>query len=101
MKEIDASLSEDEKSKINSAKDALSSALEGNNIQEIKEKTETLTEEFHTISAKMYQQAQQAQEAAGGFDPNNMGGAAAEEPSEPKQDNVVDADYEVVDEDKK
>ena len=104
LKEIDASLSEDEKLKINSAKDALSAAMEGNNIQEIKEKTETLTEEFHTISAKLYQQAQQAQGGAGGFDPNNMGGmggAAPEEPSEPKPDNVVDADYEVVDEDKK
>ncbi len=102
LKEIDASLSEEEKTKINSAKDALSAALEGNNIQEIKEKTDTLTEEFHTISAKMYQQAQQAQGGAEGFDPNNMGGgAAAEETSEPKPDNVVDADYEVVDEDKK
>ncbi|HYE68357.1 MAG TPA: molecular chaperone DnaK [Anaerovoracaceae bacterium] len=98
LKDLDASLSEEEKSKINSAKDALSSAMEGNNIEEIKAKTETLTEEFHTISAKMYQQAQQAQ----GGDPNNMGGgsAATEEASEPKPDNVVDADYEVVDEDK-
>ncbi len=98
LKDLDASLSEEEKSKINSAKDALTSAMEGNNIEEIKAKTDTLTEEFHTISAKMYQQAQQAQ----GGDPNNMGGgsAAAEEPSEPTPDNVVDADYEVVDEDK-
>ncbi len=104
LKEIDASLSEDEKSKINGARDALSKALEGSNIQEIKEKTETLTEEFHTISAKMYQQAQQAQGGAAGFDPNmgDMGGGAAEqEDSQPKPDNVVDADYEVVDEDKK
>lgn len=100
LKDIEASLSEDEKSRINSAKDALAAALENNNIQEIKDKTEALTNEFHTISAKMYQQTQQAQGgAAGGFDPN-MGGASSEESSEPKQDNVVDADYEVVDEDK-
>ena len=101
LKEIDASLSEEEKTKINSAKDELSRALEGTNVEEIKAKTETLTEEFHTISAKMYQQAQGG---AGGFDPNmgNMGGgAAAEEDSQPRPDNVVDADYEVVDEDKK
>lgn len=104
LKEIDASLSEEEKAKINNAKDELSRALEGTNVEEIKAKTETLTEEFHTISAKMYQQAQQAQGGAGGFDPNmgNMGGgAAAEEDSQPRPDNVVDADYEVVDEDKK
>ncbi|MDD3167915.1 MAG: Hsp70 family protein, partial [Eubacteriales bacterium] len=99
LKDIEASLSEEEKSRINGAKDALSSALEGTNIQEIKDKTDALTEEFHTISAKMYQQAQ-AQGGTEGFDPNNTGGAAADEPSEPKPDNVVDADYEVVDEDK-
>ncbi len=103
LKEIEANLSEEEKSKINSAREALSAALEGNNIQEIKEKTEALTEEFHTISTKMYQQAQQAQGAAGGFDPNNMGGmgdTTAQDTSEPKPDNVVDADYEVVDDNK-
>ena len=104
LKEIDASLSEEEKSKINGAKEALSKALESGSVQEIKEKTETLTEEFHTISAKMYQQAQQAQGGAGGFDPNmgNMGGGQApEEEAQPRPDNVVDADYEVVDEEKK
>ncbi|MDD4565901.1 MAG: molecular chaperone DnaK [Eubacteriales bacterium] len=100
LKEIDASLSDEEKSKINGAKDALAAALEGTNIEEIKEKTETLTNEFHTISAKMYQQAQQAQGGAGGSDPGDMGGSAGEEGAEPQPDNVVDADYEVVDEDK-
>ncbi|MDD2190525.1 MAG: molecular chaperone DnaK [Eubacteriales bacterium] len=103
LKEIDASLSEDEKSRINGAKDALVTALEGNNIEDIKEKTETLTNEFHTISSKMYQQAQQAQQAQGGAagsDSGNMGGTDAGEASEPQPDNVVDADYEVVDEDK-
>ncbi len=102
LKDIEASLSEDEKSRINGAREALSHALEGNDIEEIKAKTETLTEEFHTISAKMYQQAQQAQEGAGGFDPNmgNMGGGAQED-SQPRPDNVVDADYEVVDEENK
>jgi molecular chaperone DnaK len=100
LKEIDASLSEDEKSRINGAREALSRALEGNDVQEIKAKTDALTEEFHTISSKMYQQAQQAQGGAEGFNPN-MGGAAPEEDSsQPKPDNVVDADYEVVDDNK-
>lgn len=93
LKEIDASLSEEEKTKINDAKDALSRALEGNNLEEIKEKTEKLTEEFHTISSKMYQQAQGAQ----GQDPN-MGSDT--DSQEAAGDNVVDADYEVVDEEK-
>jgi len=98
LKEIDASLTEEEKTHITTLKDELSAALEGTNIEEIKDKTEKLTEEFHTISAKMYQKAQAAQGAQGGFDPN-MGapGGTAQETGEPA-DNVVDADYEVVEE---
>jgi len=96
LKEIDASLSEEEKTRINDAKDALVKALEGNNMDEIKDLTEKLTEEFHTISAKIYQQAQAAAggDAGGGFDPN----AGSGETEKPVDDNVVDADYEVVDE---
>jgi len=99
LKDLDAALSEDEKASVLAAKDELSKALEGTNLEEIKEKTDKLTEQFHTISAKMYQQAQSAQgaEGAAGFDPN-MGGQAQDDA--PKHDNVVDADYKVVDEDK-
>ena len=57
VKELDQALSEDEKNDINGAKDALQSALNAGNIDDIKAKTEELTEKFHTISAKMYQQA--------------------------------------------
>lgn len=99
LKEIEGSLSEEEKSRINNARTALSTALEGSNLDEIKEKTEALTNEFHTISAKMYQQAQQAQGAEGNPGSDAMGGRASDN-SEPAPDNVVDADYEVVDEDK-
>jgi len=99
LKELETALSEEEKNDIVAAKDALQSALDANNIDDIKAKTEALTEKFHTISAKMYQQAQ-----AAGMDPN-MAGAAGAGPdmggaSQPDGDNVVDAEYEVVDEDK-
>lgn len=102
LKELDNALSEDEKNDIVAAKDALSAALEAGNTEEIKAKTEALTEKFHTISSKMYQQAQ-----AAGADPN-MAGAAGAGPdmggagdaAGPQGDNVVDADYEVVDDDK-
>ena len=103
MKELENALSDEEKADITAAKDALSSALEANNIEDIKAKTEALTEKFHTISAKMYQQAQ-----AQGMDPNMAGGAGAAgagpdmggASQQPDSDNVVDADYEVVDDDK-
>lgn len=102
LKELENALSEDEKNDIVAAKDALSAALEAGNTEEIKAKTETLTEKFHTISSKMYQQAQ-----AAGADPNMAGAAGAGsdmagagDAAGPQGDNVVDADYEVVDDDK-
>ena len=91
MKELEGSLSEQEKNDITVAKDELQSALNAGNIDDIKAKTEALTQQFHTISAKMYQQA------AGGAGPD-MG--AADAGAAPGGDNVVDADYEVVDDDK-
>ena len=97
MKELEGSLSEQEKNDITAAKDELQSALNAGNIDDIKAKTEALTQQFHTISAKMYQQAQTQQQAAGGAGPD-MG--AADAGAAPGGDNVVDADYEVVDDDK-
>ena len=97
MKELEGSLSEQEKNNITAAKDELQSALNAGNIDDIKAKTEALTQQFHTISAKMYQQAQAQQQAAGGAGPD-MG--AADAGAAPGGDNVVDADYEVVDDDK-
>jgi len=101
LKELDASLNADEKAKINSAKDALSKALETGTTAEIKDLTDKLTEEFHLISTKMYEKAQASQGAGAaggaGFDPNaGMGGGNASG----QADDVVDADFEVVDEDR-
>ncbi|WP_206459046.1 molecular chaperone DnaK [Anaerovorax sp. IOR16] len=107
VNELGDKLSEDEKAKITEAKEALSKALEGNNVEEIKAKTEALTNEFHAISTKLYQQAQAG---GAGFDPNAAGGAggagfdpnaaAGGQQEGPSGDNVVDADYEVVDDNK-
>ncbi|MBR6015458.1 MAG: molecular chaperone DnaK [Firmicutes bacterium] len=106
LKELEGTLSEEEKSRINGCKDELSAALQQNDYNIIKEKTEKLTEEFHTISEKLYQKAQEAQAGAGagmgggmGPDMGGMGGnAQPEENAGP--DNVVDADFEVVDDEK-
>ncbi|MGL4484125.1 MAG: molecular chaperone DnaK, partial [Anaerovoracaceae bacterium] len=69
LKDLEESLSDEEKTAITDAKEDLSKALEGTDIEEIKEKNEKLTEQFHTISAKLYEKAQaeaQAQQAAAG-----------------------------------
>ena len=97
-------LSEDEKNTINAAKEDLKSVMENGTVDQIKEKTEKLTEQFHTISAKMYQQAQQAQGAAGAGPDMGAGmggnpGAGAGPDTAAGDDGVVDADFEVVDDD--
>ncbi len=97
MKELDGQLSEEEKNSINTAKEELQKAMETGTVEEIKAKTDALTEQFHLISAKMYEKAQQAQAGAagmGGQPGPDMGQAAG---SAPYGDDVVDADFEVVD----
>ncbi|MCI2061459.1 MAG: molecular chaperone DnaK [Eubacteriaceae bacterium] len=107
VKDLGDKLSEDEKAQINGAKDELSKALENGTVDEIKDKTEKLTEQFHTISAKMYQQASQQNPNMGGAGPD-MGSQAGPDMNSqntsnqaPNGDDVVDADYTVVDDDKK
>ena len=98
LKELEGKLSADEVSKITNAKEDLKKALEGNDVEDIKAKTEALTQEFHVMSTKLYEQAQ-AQAQAQGAGPN-MGAGAGANPNAnagPNPDNVVDADFEVVD----
>lgn len=99
--ELGDKLTEDEKTQINGAKDELKAALENGTVEEIKAKTEALTQHFHTISAKMYEQAQAQAGGNPGADPaQNMGGTDPNVAGSANKadDNVVDADYEVVDE---
>ncbi len=68
---------------------ALKAALEANNADDIKAKTDALQQAFYDLSAKAYQQAGGDPNMAGGFDPN-MGGAAQGAPAD---DDVIDADF--------
>ena len=109
LKELEGKISDEEKKTVEDAKEDLRKALEANNPDEIKAKTEALTEKFHTISTKLYQQAQSQQGAgpdmgagasAGAGPDMNAGNAGNTGNAGPDGDNVVDADYEVVDDDK-
>ncbi|EOD00581.1 molecular chaperone DnaK [Caldisalinibacter kiritimatiensis] len=93
LKELGDNVSEDEKAKVQAKVDELKKAMEGNNIEEIKKKTEELTNEFHAVSQKMYQQAAGAQQA------QQTANEQAQGQSAKNDENVVDADYEVVDDD--
>lgn len=93
LKEAKDIATEDQKSKVNAAIEDLKKALEGKDGEAIKAKTEALQETVYPISSAMYQRAQeQAQQATGG-----EGTTDAKGPEE----TVVDADYEVVDDDKR
>jgi molecular chaperone DnaK len=93
LKEAGDVATEDQKSKVTDAVEDLKKALEGKDIEDVKAKTETLQEAVYPISTAMYQKAQQAaQQAAGG-----AGNPDVKGPDE----TVVDADYEVVDDEKR
>jgi len=92
IKEAGDVATEDQKSKVNAAIEDLKKALEGKDAEEVKAKTEALQEAVYPISTAMYQKAQQAQQAAG-----EAGSTDARGPDE----TVVDADYEVVDDEKR
>lgn len=103
VKELGDKLSEEELNTINAAKEELQKVLENGTVDDIRAKTEALTEQFHTISAKMYQNAQGAGTDTGagmGTDPNAGTGADRGQSADGAEpDNVVDADYEVVEDD--
>ena len=98
LEELGDKISADDKAKITAKLDALKAVKDGEDLEAIKKATEELTQEFYAISSKMYADAQGAAGAQGaGFDPNNMGGANANQ-GPAHDDNVVDADFEVKDE---
>jgi molecular chaperone DnaK len=88
MKELGDKLSEEEKTAVNTKKDDLKKALENNNIDEIKAKLETLTEEFNKLAQKIYQQS-----APEGGENSSEGQPESQDAG---SDDVVDAEYEEV-----
>ena len=113
IKEAGDKISDADKSALEAAKNDLQSALNANNPDDVKAKEDALMAKLNEVSTKLYQQAgpQQGQPGAGaaGAGPNMGGnpgaGAAggntgAGSSNSGKDDNVVDADYTVVDDDK-
>ncbi|WP_297570089.1 molecular chaperone DnaK [uncultured Anaerovibrio sp.] len=79
--------------KVKAGIEKVKEALKGSDNEAIKKATEELQQPLYEISAAAYQAAQQAQQAQGG-----QAGAGAQQA--PKDDNVVDADFTEVKEDK-
>lgn len=93
LKEFGDKVDDATKEKVNTGVERVKQALEANNNAEIKSATDDLMQIWHEASAQLYQQAADADPGAAGADPEDA-------PSEdaPPED-VVDAEYEVVDED--
>ena len=85
-------------SKTQAAVDKLKEALKGSDIEAIKAATEEARQPLYDLSAAAYQQAQQAAGAAGAA-PGADANAGAQ--SAPQDDNVVDAEFTEVKDDKK
>ncbi|WP_374286262.1 molecular chaperone DnaK [Lactococcus sp.] len=85
MKDLEGKVDEAEIKKAEDAKEALKKALEGDDTEDIKKKSEELSEIAQNLAVKLYEQANAAQEAAGG---------AEQAQDAPKDDNTFDGDFE-------
>ena len=83
IKDLEGKIGDSEKAEAEAKKDDLKKAIEGGNIEEIKDKMKALESSLHAMSEKLYQQAAQAQQAQG----------AAQGGAQQADDGVVDADY--------
>ena len=101
LNEMGDKLDEDSRAKLQAALDRTREALKGSGLEEIKSSQEALTQTWNEIAQKLYQtQAGQQQEAAGAGTAGSSQEAAGAKPQGDSDAEVVDADYEVVDEDK-
>lgn len=88
VKENNEKIDEESKKEIEAARDELKTALESDDIEDIKKKTESLTEVIFKFTTKMYEEAAKNAEAGAG-------------PFDAGDGEVFDADYNVADDDKK
>jgi len=89
LKEHGSKVDADTRKNIEAAVEALKQAKDSDNVEEIKQKIETLSQASHKLAEVMYQQAASSQEGDAG------GGNDAQ-----TDDDVVDADFEEVKKDK-
>jgi molecular chaperone DnaK len=100
IKEQGEKLPESDKSRIRDAIEELKKVKDEDDLEAIKKKTEEVMTAAHSLAQMLYQQAQ-AQQQASGAEPGPQGEQQAGPQGGAKGDDVVDADFEVVDEDKK
>ncbi len=95
LEEMGDKLDAGDKANIEGELNRVKEALKGTDTQAIKDATEALTRAFYAVSEKLYSQAG----AQPGPDMGGAAGGATGAANNGGDDNVVDADYEVVDDD--
>lgn len=95
MNEMGDKISDEEKENIKKGIEELRKAVETNDVDEIKAKTEELQKVSYKLAEEMYKNAQAQQQGAAGQGEDAAAGGTQE--NSKKNDNVEDADYEVVD----
>lgn len=96
LKELGDKIPADKKSEIESAVKAVRDALNGSDVDAIKASYEALQQKFQGISEELYKNAGAAAPGAESSEPKSAGGNG-----KAKDSDVVDAEFEVVDDDKK
>ncbi len=91
LKDLEGKVDASEVAKANEAKDALKAAIEKNELEEIRSKKEALQEIVQNLSVKLYEEAAKQAQAQQGAQGQGTDG---------KDDNVVDAEFEEVKDDK-
>lgn len=102
MKDMGDKISSQDKERIQKEIDAVKKALEEDDTAKIKEATQKLSEVSYEVFGKIYQEQAQAAGAGGaqGADPGFGATGSQGDTKGGSDDDVVDADYEVVDDDK-
>ncbi|MDI9495152.1 MAG: molecular chaperone DnaK [Bacillota bacterium] len=92
LKDLEGKISAEEKAKAQAAADELKKAIESNDTAQMKQKTDELTKVFNDLAQKLYAQAgqQAGPDGGAGFDQGAAGPG----------DDVVDADFEEIKDDK-
>jgi molecular chaperone DnaK len=103
LKEHGDKATADEKKKIEDAIKQAKDKVKSENAEDLNKALETLSTACHPLAQKLYQQQQKQQGPQGGPGPNGQAQSSGQSKTtdEKKDDNVVDADYEVVDDDDK
>lgn len=92
LKELEGKVSDEELQKAKDAKEELVKAQQENNLEDMKTKRDALSEIVQELTVKLYQQAQEAQQAASSAEGNATDGKS--------DDSTVDGDFEEVKDDK-